>query len=49
MLSVVAFTFAYGDSKIVTLEICLADCQRAAGNRWAMQSISYEQNLLNFR
>lgn len=48
MLSSVVFTFSYGDSEIVALEIRLADCQCAVSNRWGMQDISYKQNLLDF-
>lgn len=49
MLSVVVFNFSYGVSKIVTQEICLADCQCSVGNHWGMQDISYKQNLLDLR
>lgn len=48
MLLVVVFAFSYGDSEIGALEIRLADCQRAVGDRWGMQDISYKLNLLDF-
>lgn len=42
MLLVVVFAFYFGDPDIDALEIRLAHCHCAVGNRWGMQDISYK-------
>lgn len=47
MISVVPFTFSYGNSEMIVLDIYLTDCQCAVGKHWDMYDISYKQYLLD--